>query len=179
MQEQARRQQTDMPQGRPGGMRKLSPGCGANFGVRKQAAMGIYEELDAAIQGLRESGRCELEQLTADVAISLVARLRATFFSGASRPWWHHFPTRRVSVVVEPSKTTARLADVIGIEPSAEVLLIPDPETVEPCRVYQGSLASVIESLGECYLFEYYLAAPDLSWVLAENDHNQLLFHQR
>ena len=46
------------------------------------------------------------------------------------------------------------------------------PETEDGALVYELSATDVERLLAGCPYFEYYLLAPDLSWLVAESDHN-------
>jgi hypothetical protein len=41
--------------------------------------------------------------------------------------------------------------------------------------VYDATPAAAQAVIGECYGFEYYLIAKDLSWLLCENHHDTLI----
>jgi hypothetical protein len=49
-------------------------------------------------------------------------------------------------------------------------------ESNEKKFIFDIPIYAIPEIVKECRYFEYYVASPDLSWWLAENDHGDLLF---
>ena len=64
-----------------------------------------------------------------------------------------------------------------NITPPKIVYFIADiDDESETSPVFKLNLDKVSNILEECQFFEYYICPLDLSWLICENDHNQILF---
>jgi hypothetical protein len=52
--------------------------------------------------------------------------------------------------------------------------LIPETEE-EKLPVFDAEISCISRLLGECSYFEYYLVGKRFDWLIAENDHNQVI----
>ncbi len=56
-----------------------------------------------------------------------------------------------------------------------KIWFVAEDDTLPYYPVYETTPAVAQRLIGQCYGFEYYLAAKDLSWLLCENHHDVVL----
>lgn len=112
--------------------------------------------------------------LPPDEARALASAVKSRFVTGNPRVWWLGFGQSTTSTTYEtPAEWAALLAERLASVESC--LFIPEPEDGE-AAVYRVRPEAAIRVLGECAFFEYYFADESLTWILADTDHNQLIF---
>jgi hypothetical protein len=88
------------------------------------------------------------------------------------RWWWEVFRCRSFSVAFAGDACRhwlSRLVDAPGV---GHVWFVVGVDEDNPALVYEGTVATVEAVLDACYLFEYYVAAYDYSWLACENHHD-------
>jgi hypothetical protein len=81
---------------------------------------------------------------------------------------------RQPEIYEQPDKLGHLKILQIAPKTHEDVWLIADEDNEE--KIILGLSIELIPSvLEECYYFEYYITPKDLSWLLAENDHGDLL----
>jgi hypothetical protein len=97
-----------------------------------------------------------------------------TKFTGGDdrRWWWEAFSDEAIGRRV---KDGWRLLTTLVPEPDGLVWFIAEDTDLPFYPVYETTPAAVERILGECFAFEYYLVAKDLSWLLCENHHDSLI----
>ena len=103
----------------------------------------------------------------------VLAAIARTFVNGHPRAWWLGLrgPVRAQSFADDSGYR--HLQDVAP-QVGGNVWWVVDDGEQEPF-VFDIPLARVGEVIAECRYVEYYLVAKTLDWLLAENDHGQLL----
>jgi hypothetical protein len=90
---------------------------------------------------------------------------KGRYVRGNPRVWWLDW-----AVPCEQfDSTTTTLSSVLPVR-AGKVWLVPETEN-EPI-VYELDAADLERLLAECPYFEFYVLAHDLSWLVAESDHN-------
>jgi hypothetical protein len=93
--------------------------------------------------------------------------------AGDRRWWWEDFRQAGKSVSFDDGQGWRRVPQ---ITPASDELIwfIAEDGSLPHYPVFETTpkIASLV--IGECYGFEYYLIAQDLSWLLCENHHNVL-----
>lgn len=92
--------------------------------------------------------------------------------SRSRRWWWENFDGAAVEVADGSGYT---LLPLIVPDRDQRVWFIADDESDDPQPVFDTTVALASAVLGECYAFEYYLVAKDLSWLVGENHHNVVM----
>lgn len=107
----------------------------------------------------------ELRQLPSSEAGQLYERAKSRYVRGNPRAWWLDLvlPCEQF----DSGKTT--LSNVVPVR-VGKVWLLPETEA-EPIA-YEVDIADLERLLAECPYFEYYVLALDLTWLVAESDHN-------
>jgi hypothetical protein len=132
----------------------------------------IEEELDKALDSLRlpiEAFRkCAPEQAKRIVKIAM-----DTFVINNPRAWWMSLKHPYESFDYSDG---FGFEDLIRHVPEGNEKCWFVPETEEEyAPVFDVNVNCISRVLGECYVFEYYLVGKQFDWLIAENDHNQVI----
>ena len=103
---------------------------------------------------------------------TVLGRLANHFVAESNCTWWWEFfsqPFKWRSF--EDGMGYARLAEIVP-DKSSPAWLMVEADSSPEFAVYSTSAASAQQVIGECYAFEYYLVAKDLSWLVCENHHD-------
>ena len=102
-----------------------------------------------------------------------LAALNHFVTSGDRRWWWEDFRKPGKSVTFEDGEGW-RHVPKIAPDAKESVWLIAEDDSLPHYPVFETTpeVASLV--IGECYGFEYYLVAKDLSWLICETHHNVL-----
>jgi len=99
----------------------------------------------------------------------------AEFVSGGDRRWWWE-AFSKPSYFLDPAGDDGfKYITQIVPDPEEVVLFIAEEDQLDFYPVYEGSAEVITQVIMECYRFEYYLIAKDMSWLLCENHHNRLI----
>ena len=112
-------------------------------------------------------------QLDSRTAQAVFEKAKETFVKDAPRSWWLSLKYPFVSFDYSDGCGFDRLLRHI---PPGEnrCWFIPELEGEMPV-VFNIDLNFIGRILGRCEYFEYYLVGKDFSWLLVENDHNQII----
>jgi hypothetical protein len=91
--------------------------------------------------------------------------------SGDRRWWWESFRNTSTRVTFESGDGWKHLPNIVP-NPDEPVWFIAEDDQLPYFPVFETTPQVASSILGECYAFEYYLIAKDLSWLLCENHHN-------
>ncbi|WP_321845471.1 DUF6756 family protein [Paraburkholderia bannensis] len=105
---------------------------------------------------------------------ALLKKIQDTFVAGNPRAWWLSFKTKPTVLHCEDDNGYLRLAELVPSS-TKNVWFVVD-ESNEEKLVFDVSIHAISEIIKECRYFEYYVVPPDFSWLIAENDHGDLLF---
>jgi hypothetical protein len=133
----------------------------------------IVNEIERAIATLQLSSgaieRLPLEQSEA-VRLSVLGHFVA---SGDRRWWWEAFRNPGASAKFENGDGWARLPAIVP-NPNESVWFIAEEVQLSHYPVFETTVAIASQVISECYGFEYYLVAKNLSWLVCENHHNRV-----
>jgi hypothetical protein len=99
------------------------------------------------------------------------AALRHFVSSEDRRWWWEALRNPGASVAFEAGDGWRRIPS-ISPNPHEAVWFIAEEDQLPHYPVFETTPQVASEVIGQCYAFEYYLVAKDLSWLLCENHHN-------
>jgi hypothetical protein len=99
------------------------------------------------------------------------AALRHFVSSGDRRWWWEAFRDPGFSVAFEAGDGWRAIPHVCPA-PNELVWFIAEDDQLPHYPVFETTPQTASEVIGQCYAFEYYVIAKDLSWLLCENHHN-------
>lgn len=133
----------------------------------------IVDEINQAVAKLGLSSSA-MRQLPAQHSTDVYGAAMDHFVaSGDRRWWWEDFRQAGMSVCFDDGQGWRLVPEVA---PASDELIwfIAEDDSLPHYPVFETTpkVASLI--IGECYGFEYYLVAKDLSWLLCENHHNVL-----
>jgi hypothetical protein len=119
-------------------------------------------------------GKCGLSDEQPINRKALLERIQGTFVAGDPRAWWLSFKTKPTVLHCEDNNGYLRLSELAPAS-TKNVWFVVD-ESNEEKFVFDVPFHAIAEIIKECRYFEYYVVAPDFSWLIAENDHGDLLF---
>jgi hypothetical protein len=131
----------------------------------------IRSALDKLGLSEAEFSRCDAVEST---NLARVAEER--FVVGAPRVWWMGFsPPYQSRGYNGPAEWRTRLNEAIP-DGTRKCWMISEPGSAATSpTVYVADACKVADVLGECRFFEYYLVDPNLDWIIADTDHNQIV----
>lgn len=94
--------------------------------------------------------------------------------SGNRRWWWEDFREKGASALFAAGDGWKQIANIIP-ERSELVWFIAEEDRLPEYPVFEMSPQTASEIVGQCYGFEYYLIAKDMSWLLCETHHNVII----
>jgi hypothetical protein len=100
-----------------------------------------------------------------------LAALQQFVSSGDRRWWWEALRSPGASVSFEEGDGWRRIPR-ISPNPHESVWFIAEEDQLPYYPVFETTPQVASEIIGQCYGFEYYLVAKDLSWLLCESHHN-------
>ena len=128
-------------------------------------------ELSAA---LKENGLSDEQPSDSKV---LLEEIRESFVVGNPRAWWLGFKKKPTIINWDDDDGYLHLAE-LAPSSTGDVWFIAD-ENNEEKLIFNVPIQMIKEIIKACRYFEYYVVSPDLSWMLAENDHGEVLFTTR
>ena len=134
----------------------------------------VKDEIQDAIQrlGLNES---DIKPLPDEKGRTIFnAALSHFVASGDRRWWWEDFRFPSTSVRFTDQKGFERLEKIVPNK-KEKVWFIVEEDQLPFNPVYEATPESVQAVVGECYGFEYYLVAKDMSWLVCETHHDDLI----
>jgi hypothetical protein len=94
--------------------------------------------------------------------------------SGDRRWWWEDFCLPSTSVRFANQQGFLYLEKLVP-DKREKCWLIVEEDGLPFYPVYEATPEASQAVIGECYAFEYYLVAKDLSWLICETHHNVLI----
>lgn len=137
-------------------------------------------------QANNTSLKCEIESALIAAGLAnneaedkdrVLSIVEATFVKDKPRAWW-------TSLAVEPKIYTfndnSAYLHLTEVAPPTthDVWLIVDEDN-DKKFVFSLPLSEVKNIIEECRYFEYYIVDKNLTWLLAENDHGDLIFSEK
>ncbi len=89
------------------------------------------------------------------------------------RWWWESFREPGASLAFASGDGWRKLP-LVAPNPSERIWFIAEDDQLPQSPVFETSAEMASRIIGECYGFEYYLIAKDLSWLVCETHHNVL-----
>jgi hypothetical protein len=132
----------------------------------------VKDEIREAIGKLSLS-RAVFEELPDHEAERIFGCAVQHFLGNVDRRWWWEAFTRP-SVSRQVEDGWKRLVEVTPCADQA-VWFIAEETLLPFYPVYSATPKAIEAVIGQCYAFEYYLVAKDMSWLLCENHHDYLI----
>ena len=104
----------------------------------------------------------------------ILSEIQSTFIKGNPRARWSSLLSKPKVQQLEDNTRHLHLCELVP-PPAEDVWLIADEDNEEKF-VFSVPLMSIPSILDECRYFEYYITDKKLSWMIAENDHGDLIF---
>ena len=147
--------------------------CGRGAGAVECVGMCITRaEIDRAVASLRVPDS-QFRALKDAEAETVFHQALAKFVEGGDRRWWWEaFVGKAVSHQVSDGwKLISRIVPRLN----EHVWFIAEEDTLPHYPVFDATPEAVEKVVGECFFFEYYLVAKDLTWLICENHHDYLI----
>ncbi|MNQ35554.1 hypothetical protein D3C85_490430 [compost metagenome] len=132
----------------------------------KPGADDFRIELSAALKN------CGLGDQQASDSVALLEKIQKKFVVGNPRAWWTGLKNANV-LSFEGDSGYLRIAKLAP--PSVTHVWFVVDECNEEEFIFNVPIHAVSQIIKECRYFEYYVVSPDFYWLLAENDHGDLL----
>jgi hypothetical protein len=137
-------------------------------------AHAVKIEIQDAIQrlGLNDSN---IKLLPDDQATPIFRAAHSHFVASSDRRWWwEDFRFSATRVRFSDQKGFLRLEKIVANQ-EEKVWFIVEDDQLPFYPVYEATAKAIQAVVGECSGFEYYLVAKDLSWLVCETHHDQLI----
>ena len=95
------------------------------------------------------------------------------YVDGEPRAWWASLKEKPTVLQYDGDSGYLHLAE-LAPSSTRDVWFIVDED--EEKFIFDAPIQVISEVIKECRFFEYYVVPKDFSWMLAENDHGDLLF---
>jgi hypothetical protein len=97
------------------------------------------------------------------------------FVSGGDRRWWWESFSRPSCARHFDDGTGWQKIPAVVPDQDQSVWFIAEDNALPHYPVFETTAAAASRIVGECYGFEYYIVAKDLSWLVCENHHNTVI----
>jgi hypothetical protein len=135
--------------------------------------MSVRDEIREAVRrlGLEDD---EFAEVLDSEARRLFDSFLARFTGGVDmRWWWEHFTLPITTARFHDGKGFLRISELVP-DPREKIWFVAEDDELPFFPVYDVTAAATQQVIGECYGFEYYLIAKDLTWLLCENHHDTM-----
>ncbi len=131
----------------------------------------IVEEIGRAIESLALPS-ASIRKLPNDASERVYRSAQNHFVaSGDRRRWWEAFRETGLSHEFGGGDGWRQIVN-IAPNPDESVWFIAEDEQLPLYPVFDTTPKIASDIIGECYAFEYFLVAKDLSWLICETHHN-------
>ena len=136
-----------------------------------------YEDSIAEAKATLRIADAEFEKMSSEQAQVIVKRIEDKFVEGSDWTWWweHLRQTDLVAFHIEDAGYMWLRQMLPEQEESVWFIVEPFDEKKQ-FSIYQALTKHIQAVLEECFSFEYYVVASDLSWLLGENHHGCFFF---
>ncbi len=133
----------------------------------------IRNEVNRAIDSLGLSpSQCRL--LSDEEGNSIFQRALKEFVEGVDRRWWWEAFSKPSFSRTDIQENWRHLTRLVP-DSASSVWFIVEDDQLPYYPVYEALPDAIEEIVGDCFFFEYYLIAKDMSWLVCENHHNRLI----
>jgi len=108
--------------------------------------------------------------------IEILSEIQAKFIIGNPRAWWISLSTAPTVRTFHDNTGHLHLCK-LAPDHSGDIWFIIDEDNEEKL-IFSAPLNKIPSVLENCRFFEYYIVDKDLKWIIAENDHGDLLLSQ-
>ncbi len=133
----------------------------------------LYSEILEAIGELRTHN--SIREIHGNERIDLLENIQALFVKGNPRVWWESL--RYAPVLMDDDGSSSQYLKVAQFLPQNQTYyFIAD---LSRFHIFEGVLRDIIEIIGNCSFFEYYIVDKELSTLLCETDHGAIYMSKR
>jgi len=138
--------------------------------LTKHASM---HEIESWIDAAAKASGLVIEKQPAPAAREIVEKAQAVFVDDNPRSWW-------LSLKLPSRQLDSDKVGLTEVLPNVEgtCWFVPETESEEQ-PVYRVATQDLEVLIKECPFFEYYVLGQDLSWLVAESDHNTFYVCER
>lgn len=108
--------------------------------------------------------------------IKILSEIQSKFIIGNPRAWWMSLATEPTIQAFDDNTGYLHLCELAPAH-SGDIWFVVDEDN-EDKLIFSAPLNKIPSVLENCRFFEYYVVDKDLKWVIAENDHGDLLLSQ-
>ena len=137
-------------------------------------AESVKDEIQAAIQSLRLSASDIRLLPDEEGRTAFNAALTHFVASGDRRWWWEDFRFPSTAIRFADQQGFKRIKKIVPNKKQKVWFVVEDHQ--QPFYpVYEATPEAIQSVIGECYCFEYYLVAKDMSWLVCETHHDVMI----
>jgi hypothetical protein len=103
----------------------------------------------------------------------ILSEIQARFIKGNPRAWWSSFLSKPIMQSFDDNSGYLHVCNFVP--PSTDNVWLIVDEDNEAKYLLSLPLRKVPSVLEECRFFEYYIVDKQLNWMMAENDHGDLM----
>lgn len=134
----------------------------------------VRDEIVAALESLGAKPS-DFRELSSVAAAQVRAKIEGTFVNArASGWWWEHFRLPTAIARFDDQKAFTRICEVVA-KPDEPVWFVAEESRLRCNPVFAATPRLIMDVIGECNGFEYYLVAKDYSWLLCETHHDAMI----
>jgi hypothetical protein len=113
----------------------------------------------------------EVVEFTGDDKFAILESVKQKFVAGNPRVWWLSFKERARNFVFDDEFQYKRIVNFFNNDDICYFIT-----ELDDLYVFKTSIKNIISIIDVCSFFEYYVIDTDLTSLLCETDHGDLLF---
>lgn len=111
-------------------------------------------------------------------ATAIIEKIKKNYVSGNPRAWWLSLKNKIDTLHYEDNSGYKYIAEIVENKFSqahnSYVFFLAD-ENNEQMYLYKIPLNALVFVIKQCRYFEYYVVSEELSWLVCENDHGEII----
>lgn len=113
----------------------------------------------------------QVSELIGDNKVSILKEIKDKFIIGNPRVWWLSFKKKPLNYVFDDEFQYKRIVNFFNKREICYFIT-----ELDDLHIFKTSIGNIINIINECSFFEYYIVDLNLTKLLCETDHGDLLF---
>lgn len=113
----------------------------------------------------------QVSELIGDNKVSILKEIKDKFIIGNPRVWWLSFKKKPLNYVFDDELQYKRIVNFFNKREICYFIT-----ELDDLHIFKTSIGNIINIINECSFFEYYIVDLNLTKLLCETDHGDLLF---
>lgn len=111
-------------------------------------------------------------------ATAIIKKIKKNYVSGNPRAWWLSLKNKIDILHYEDDSGYKYITEIVENKFSqahtSYVFFLADEDN-EQMYLYKAPLSALVFVIEQCRYFEYYMVSEELSWLVCENDHGEII----